>query len=541
MKKWTLLIKDIPQDKKEIVQNLLQNRQIKDEKSFFTSSLDIITAKKLQIDEKQIKKFNKRIETAIKEKELIIIYSDYDADGICGAAILYEWIASMGGKVMPYVPDRESEGYGISKMGIDNFKLKMKIKDEKILIITIDNGITANEAIEYANSLGINVMVIDHHALPEKAPEAYAIIHTTKLCAGGLAWFVAGKPETSLDLAGIATIADMVPLNNENRIIAKLGIEQLSKTKRPGLLAMFNEAGLKLGAISAYEVGFIIAPRINAMGRMENALDSLRLLCTHKEEKAKELAQKLGMINRERQELTVQTFFMAKNLQEKKQSSDKLIFLYHEEFNQGIIGLVAGKMAELYYRPAVIVSRGLEISKASARSISGFNIIEAIRSCEELLINAGGHPMAAGFTIATDKLDLLEKKLTAVANEQITEEQRQKELKIDLELPLDLINIPLYEEIQRFAPFGIGNPEPLFVSRDMQVVSIFTVGINAKHLKLQLTQNNKTLEGIAFGMGERAAEIKAGTIIDAVYTISLDTWNGNQKLTLKIKDLIPQK
>ena len=549
MKKWVIKSNTVIRTTKELVALLLKNRNIEKEDEFFNPALHDITSKNLQIDDKQITKANKRIKKAIKNKELIIIYSDYDCDGICGAGILYEWLAGRGATVLPYVPDRETEGYGISKAGIDNiltkFKCqnsndksnsKFKIQNAKILIITIDNGVTANEAIDYANSKNINVIVVDHHQLPEKLPDAYAIVHTTKLCAGGLAWFIAEKPENSLDLVGIATIADMVPLTNENRIIAKLGLEKLNKTERPGLLAIFNEAGLKSGGIGAYEVGFIIAPRINAMGRMENALDSLRLLCTKKEERAAELAKKLGMVNRERQDLTMQTFITAKKIYSQKNQENKLIFLHHEEFNQGIIGLVAGKLTELYYKPAIIISKGKEISKASARSISGFNIIEAIRSCENILINAGGHPMAAGFTVATERIFLLEERLTQLANGQITEEQLQKELKIDMEIDFSLLSFNLYQEIQKFSPFGMGNPEPVFISRQVQVVSVSAVGAESKHLKLLLKQGNIAMQAIAFGMGKRITEVKPDSVIDIVYTIALDTWNGNQKLNLKIKD-----
>ncbi|MBL7150835.1 single-stranded-DNA-specific exonuclease RecJ [Candidatus Microgenomates bacterium] len=459
MKRWQIIKKQKTKNKKqkteEIIKIILNNRGLTTKKKIedFLASPDPshLTLKVLGISKRELNKAVKRIKKAIDNKESIIVYSDFDADGICGAAILWETLNSLSAKTMPYIPDRIKEGYGLSKTGID----KVLKEYNASLIITVDQGITAKKEVKYAKKRGIDVIITDHHVLPKKPPKPLATIHTTSLSGAGVAWVLArhltasqGKKisfkEVSklsfgelasgnsdhLALAAIGTIADLIPLIGPSRSIVKYGLEELNQTKRIGLKALFKESGIEQGEIGTYHVGFIIAPRLNAMGRIVHAIDSLRLLCTRDRVQAKSLAQKLNQTNRERQKLMSETTNHAKELLKGQSLKTKrtvlekrLIFLSHDSYHEGVIGLVAGKLVEKFYRPAIVVSQGEIYSKASARSINGFNIVEAIRSCSDLLVDCGGHPMAAGFTVETKHLEKVKSKLEKLAGQEISQEQ----------------------------------------------------------------------------------------------------------------------
>lgn len=571
-KKWETLNKVKSQKLKvkinDVINILLENRGLKTKKEveeFLDSRLENVTIESVGIDKKQLKKTIKRIRKAIDEKEQIVVFGDYDVDGICGTAILWETLHKLGANVVPYIPHRIDEGYGLSLIGISN--IKDQISNTK-LIITVDNGIVASEAVDFANKQGMDVIITDHHVPAEKLPDAYAIVHTVKLCGTGVAWVLSNvilnsfqesnkiseqvrkdtKNDNHLELVALATVADLVPLKGANRTLLKYGLEKLRQTKRVGLLEIFKEAGIDHTTIGVYEIGHIIAPRLNAMGRLEYAMESLRLLCTVSQERAYNLAKILGETNKERQQLTMETVLHAKTqvtnhlfrFDETGNSQiTNLLFISHETYQQGVIGLVAGKLVEEYYRPAIVVSKGEVHSKASARSVSGFNIIEFIRGASHLLVDAGGHPMAAGFTVETAKLALLQKTLEEKAMEIISQEILTRTLKIDCELPAELINLDLYEGIQKLTPFGMGNPEPVFVSSGLVIEDMRVVGREGKHLKIRIKnqKSNIKYDGIAFGMGERTGEFSIEDKVDIVYTIVLDTWNGNNRLQLKIKDI----
>jgi len=455
-------------------------------------------------------------------------------------------------------------------------KSQINRKQQKLLIITVDHGIVANKQVEYAKKKGIEVIITDHHVPPEKLPKALAIIHTTKLSGSGVSWIFAKEliknshsdpdqvggriplgsfaslrmtinPSDYLDLVSIGSIADLVPLTDVNRTLVKYGLKQLNQTKRTGLLELIKNAGLELGTLGYYEVGYILAPRLNAMGRLEHALDSLRLLCTNDKNRAQELAKKLGLTNRERQELTIETTLHAKNSLKLKAESEKLIFISHESYNQGVIGLVAGKIVETFYRPTVVVAKGKEISKASARSINGFNIIEAIRKCDDLLIDCGGHPMAAGFTIETKNLSKIEDKLQKLAKKLLPEKKLERELKIDCEVKLSNLSFSLYDELQKMQPFGMGNPEPTFMTKNLKVTDFRLVGRNQNHVKFKLDDPKSKVvknipatscDAIGFNQAEKVKKLKVEDSIDVIYTLSEDHWDGDKKLQLKIKDLL---
>lgn len=533
-KKWHL----INQQKGEIVDLLLQNRGLitaKAKQKFFKPLRpQAITLQSLGIKKTVIRKVITRLQKAKKAQENIIIYGDYDADGICGTAILWECLYSLGYQVLPYIPKRFSEGYGIKAESVK----KLKETDPKLgLIITVDNGIVANKEIAQINKLGIEVVVCDHHTLAKKLPPALSIIHTTQICGAALAWILAkeiNKKTKGLELAAIGTIADQMPLLGLNRSFAKYGLEALRKTKKPGLLALFQEAGIQPETIGTYEVNYLIAPRLNATGRLADAIDSLRLLCVNNKAKAKELARHLGATNQERQRIVEQVLTHAQGL---VKAEKKVIILADESYHEGVIGLAAGKLVEEFYRPAIIFSKGKEISKASARSVAGFNIIEAIRLLQDLLEEGGGHPMAAGFSIRTVKLTEFIRRFEKENEKKLTAELLSPKLSIDLELEFKEITYLLVQKISDFEPFGLGNPTPTFISRDIEIVNTRVMGSRANHLRLKLKSGEKIFSAVGFGMGQLLPELPSGIKIDVVYTIELNRWNNDVNIELRLRDL----
>lgn len=535
----------------DIVTLLLENRGMKEgsTRNVFLAPKDpyAFSAEDVSIDQDQLMEAVKRIEKRIKNEESMVVYADYDADGVTAGAVLWETLHALGAKVMPYVPHRVDEGYGLSNSGIDAVEKEYKAT----LIITVDHGISAWEKVAYAKKKGIDVIVTDHHTKPEKLPNC-PIVHTTAISGAGVSWFVAKtllernekllkKPFSREDLLGltaIGTIADLLPLTGPNRSIARYGLKNLSTTKRLGILAMMKEAGLEGKVLTTYEVSHILAPRLNALGRLEHAIDALRLLCTTNEERAISLATRLGEVNRERQTLTLESTLHARQrvLDEHMGDLKKILIVAEEMYNPGIIGLVAGRLVEEHYLPAIVLSKGEHVSKASARSISGFNIVDAIRAQEDLLIDVGGHPMAAGFSIETAKLDEFIARIEAYAQKQITEDMRMRVLPVDLEMPLSFVSAPLYKALQTLMPFGMGNYEPTFVSRGVSLLDARTVGQEGKHLKVKLKKDkHETIDAIAFGLGDMFPRLSKH--IDIAYTIDNNAWNGRERIELKLKDL----
>ena len=547
-KKWEILSKEKTLSEDKIIKILLKNRGIvseKEKKEFFDPTDPMkITLKSLDIEESEVKKAVDRIKKAKKTGEHVIIYGDYDADGITGTAILWESLHELGIFVLPHIPERFSEGYGLNLESVT----KLKKEDPKLgLIITVDHGIVAGGKVDEVRKLGIDMIITDHHQAGKKIPKPLALIYTTKIGGSSLAWFFAReilkiiqvsdsqfKISDRLELAAIGTIADQLSLIGPNRSIVKYGLTILNRTKRPGLLALFTEAGLT--EIGPYEVGFIIAPRINSMGRLKHGLESLRLLCTRDRNKAAEIAGNIGRTNHERQKIVDEVVAHARNSY-KNIDKQYIIVLAHESYHEGVIGLAAAKLVEEFYRPAIVLSKSGKVSKASARSISGFNIIEAIRTLDSLYIEGGGHPMAAGFSIETDRIDIFTKEINKVAKELITDDLLQRKLKIDLEIDFEKINAETVKSIKLFEPTGLGNPAPTFVSRKVEVVNARTVGRDSKHLKLVLKQHEQVFDSIYFGGGEKYPKLTQGMLLDIVFQVEENAWNGNRNIQLKIKDI----
>lgn len=541
--------KALPKKSDDLVEQLLINRGIKskrDKEQFFNPK---ISDYQKDIEIPNIEKAQKRILQAIKDGELIIVYGDYDVDGICASAILYKGLTSIGAKVLPYIPHREKEGYGLSRSGLEFAR-----DSGATVVITVDNGIVAFDQAKFAKSIGLDLIITDHHLPLDEKPDAYTIVHSTKMCGAAIAWCLIQNIITTkllqasliekdlanelLQFVAMATVCDLLPLVGLGRAFVYEGLKVLNRTTNLGLLALINESGIKLGGIGSYEVGYILGPRLNAIGRLEHAIDALRLLCTKDASKAKNLAKLLNETNATRQKMTASALEEAKLLID---TSKKVHVLASKDWSMGIIGLIAGKISDEYYRPTIAISLGEKVSKGSARSIDGVNIVEVIRNFGDILIDVGGHPQAAGFSIETQYVEIFKSRIEKHLDNLPELEQA---LNVDIEVETKQLTKNLVEQLQKFEPFGFENPRPVFATLHMEVSDIRTVG-EGKHLKFKADG----FDAIAFGMGNLATTLSNGQSVDLAYTPELDTYNssharisssaynGNEKLQLKVKDI----
>ncbi|MFA6017433.1 MAG: single-stranded-DNA-specific exonuclease RecJ [Patescibacteria group bacterium] len=540
-------------DNKEILDLILKSRHIKNLDEFLNPSSPLLLT--LTDFGPYIKSFAKviKILEEIKEKnQMIVIYTDYDADGITGGAILWETLHLLGFKVMPYVPHRKLEGYGFSKTGIDNVKKEF----DPALIISVDHGITKIEEIKYANKLGIKIIITDHHLKGDTIPKkAEAIFHIPALSGSGVAYFFAKevfnsfKKQTShqslitshfeldyLALAAIGTIADLVPLTGPSRSVVKYGLAAFPKIKRFGIKHILKQANIEDKKITPYEVGFMIAPRINAIGRLEHAIDALRLLCTNDEKKAQSLANKIGNVNVERQELVEKSVAEAKGSVLLRSDPDKIpriIILVSEHWHEGIIGLIASKIAEEFYRPTLVLTKTGTGYKGSARSIPSFHVTEFLRSLKKDLIDVGGHKQAAGFTLDKKQLDGFVKNAQKLAKKLISEKDLERKIEADLKIPISKINLELVKSLEALEPFGIGNPKPTFYSEGI-LTGAQLLGKTQKHLKIFVDG----LELLAFNQADKFKDLSRGDKIKVVYSLEINEWNNKKTIQGKINYLI---
>ncbi|TSC90088.1 MAG: recombination protein RecJ [Microgenomates group bacterium Gr01-1014_5] len=554
-----------------IIEILLQNRGIKTKKQkeefFNPPNPEKLTAKDFGVDQNQLDKAVKRIKEAIRLKEKIIVYGDYDVDGISATAILWETLDALGARAMPYIPSRFTEGYGLSETGIKN--LKLEIKDCKLLI-TVDNGITAYEGLEFAKQQGLDVIITDHHQPGGKTPGALAVIHTTQISGSAVAWILARElvyqcvgvlgtdtlvpqhpstPSDHLGLVALGTIADVLPLVDINRQLVVHGLEVLRTSSRLGIKTLCREAAVSQDTLDTYHIGFILGPHLNAAGRVDHAMESLRLLCVRDRERARVLAEKLCKSNRLRQEKTEAVVSHVTDNHLDPVWSDgnipKLLYVYHASYEEGVIGIAAGRLVDKYHRPAVVLSIGDEYAKASARSISGVNILELLKKAGDgLFKSVGGHPMAAGFIVKTSDVELLGQRLEEISELEISDEVLKKNVRIDCEINLPDATEALLGQIAKFAPFGFGNPEPAFETRGVNVLETRLLGKEKNHLKLVLSQDANTptsqhpvFTAIGFRMGEWYANLSPDLPVNIVYAVEENVWNGNKSLQLKLKSI----
>jgi single-stranded-DNA-specific exonuclease len=542
--------KDSQKRREEIVNALFLNRGLKtkkqEEEFLKPKEPHQLTPREVGISPVQLIKALKRIKKAIKKKEKVVVYGDYDTDGVCAAAIMWETLNQLGADVMPYIPKRE-KGYGLKVDRIDEMA-----KDGVKLIITVDQGITHSRQIAHAKKIGVDVIITDHHQPGKVKPKSVAIIHTTQMAGAGVSWFLANwlikkvKPKKrpfGLDLATIGTVTDMVSLIGPNRSIVKEGVKTVRETKRPGLLSLFQLAGIEKEKIGTYEIGFIIGPRINASGRMDDPMEALRLVCTRDEIRAIGLAQKIDQQNRERQELMKQTTIHARDLWLKEDGKSALIFVYHPSYEHGVIGLVASRLKDEFFRPAVVLAPREDSWVASARSVDGFSIIEAIREFGDLLGDHGGHRLAAGFSVSEDKLEEVKKGLIERAEKNLQRKKLVPTLEIEAEVELGDLNLSLFQEIEKFAPFGMDNPRPIFATLGAVITEAKLVGRDNQHLKLIIKDQVSSInfEAIGFGLGGNYSQLSSEKPVAIAYELTLNEWNGQKKLELRLRDIRVKK
>lgn len=555
-------IKNFPDYNRGVLQ-LLYNRELKDMKeidNFFSDNLEFHNPSLLKNLEKAVDLLIKNI----KEGNKIVVYGDYDADGVTASALMTEILRLFKADVDIYIPERVSEGYGLNKNAID-FLAGEGVK----LILTVDCGIRNREEVNYAKELGIEIIVTDHHVLPDNKkdlPDCLVVnpllgdSYPFKFLSGvGVAYKVALKlieksklediykkrlGEQMLDLVAIGTVADCVSLLGENRNLVKKGLEALNNTKRSGLVKLMNEARIKKGNLSSWNISFQIAPRLNAAGRMDHANTSFELLTTKDEEEARDLAKKLNSHNVDRQNNTEE--IMKEVEKQIGDSSDELLIgLYElaedkesEIWNEGVIGLVAGKICEKYYRPVLIITRTKEGYKGSGRSIPEFDMIEAIEKFSDILEKYGGHPMACGFSVSSENLEKFREGMLAAAKEKLKKVNLEPRLSIEAELKSEDIDDDLVEEVLKFEPFGKDNERPRFVSYRLEILDIINMGLEAQHIKLRLRgTDSRIINAVGFGQSEKWSDLRIGDFIDIVYYLEFNEFNGNRNLQLKIIDI----
>lgn len=552
-KRWVVL----PKKSNDLVEQLLINRGMdsKDREKFLNPSYerDLFDPYRLKDMDKAVDRFI----VALKNKEVIGIYGDYDHDGTPAAALLFDLISLFSGKAKVFIPSRE-EGYGLHPEAIKSLG-----KDKVSLLICVDCGISNAAEVKLANDLGMDVLILDHHEVHKRLPKALAVVDPKRpdstypvrdLSACGLAWKFARAllprlPEITkkvskdeyekflkweLDLVAIATVADVIPLTSENRVLVKFGMITLQKTRRLGLRALYEVASLPVERMGTYAVNFIIAPRINAPGRMNHANQSFYLLTTQDKDEAWKLAATLDRINRERQQLLDRVMKEARVMVAKEKLHEKkVILIAGEKWPHGVVGLVAGKLAEEFARPVIVFEKGKIRSRGSARSIDSFHIVEALDHVSDVLLKHGGHAKAAGLTLETKHLETLYDRLLELAETKISDSDLQPTLSIDAELASNAVTESLYETLQKFEPHGFGNSRPLFLGKEVQVQEVRTVGADGRHLKLRVDSK----DAIAFDLAERGKEIVPGDLIDLVYSVDKNEWNGRSRLQLKVLDL----
>ncbi len=494
-----------------------------------------------------------RLEKAISSKEYILIYGDYDVDGTTAVSLLYTYLIERYPNVATYIPDRYSEGYGVSIEGID-----FAHDNDFSLIIALDCGIKALDQIAYAKEKGIDFIVCDHHRPGPVLPDAVAVLDPKReddhypfkeLSGCGIGFKLiqalginAGETIdhhlSFLDLVAIAIGADIVPITGENRVLAYYGLQQINTNPRPGIKAIVDHVEKK--ELSITDVVFIIAPRINAAGRMKHGLHAVELLTENNFQKAVSVAIAIESFNSERRSLDQKITEEA--LQQIHESSEENRFtsvVYKDDWHKGVLGIVASRLIETYYRPTLVFTRSGEKLAASARSIKGFDVYNALEGCAEYLEQFGGHKYAAGLTLLEEQYEIFKKQFEKVVSETINPELLTPEINVDCEIGLQQITPKLVRILKQFAPFGPGNRAPVFMARDLRDTGYArTVGAEGKHLKLAIYQAGSTaFDAIGFGLGDKLESIKKGKSFDAVFTIEENEWNGNKNIQLRIKDL----
>lgn len=490
-----------------------------------------------------------RLESAIRNGESVVVYGDYDADGVTATALMVQALQTLGGNASDYIPDRFEEGYGLNIQALRQLK-----EGGAAVVISVDCGVRSLAEAEEARKLGLDLIITDHHTPGPELPNAFALINTKQtgdeypekqLAGVGTAFKLAAalsermtpgaNGHAGLDLVALGTVADMVPLVGENRWLVREGLAQIRKASRQGLYSLIGASGLKTASICSGDIGFMLGPRLNAAGRMETAKAAYDLLVTQDIFKAGQLAQYLDNRNRERQLLTRQMSESAETLANSEDPDALLLVAIHEEYSSGVVGLVASRLVERFYRPAIVGQRGPEFTRASCRSIPEFHITEALETCADLFENFGGHAAAAGFTIRNERMPELLERLRALAEEKLGSLDLKPVLVADVELALSELKPDLLQHLDMLEPTGYGNPQVNLVSRRLQVKGARIVGKEARHLKLTVTDGHIVYDAIAFGHGEWMQNMPQ--YVDLLYRFEANEFNGQSRLQLNVRDI----
>jgi single-stranded-DNA-specific exonuclease len=503
-----------------------------------------------------------RLITALTNNERIRVFGDYDVDGTNGASMLYLFFKELGADVSYYIPDRLKEGYGISKAGIDR-----AADDGATVFLSVDCGITAVEQVAYANSRGLDVIICDHHEAGEQIPHACAVLDPIKpgdtypfkhLCGCGVGFKLIqgiaqrlGKESilpSYLDFVTLASTADIVSLTGENRILVRLGLETINKNPRPGIRALVEKAGFKLGSVHTGQIVFGLAPRINAVGRLGDAMRAVQLLTCTDPTEAEHLASVLEEENQNRRRIDGDTFEEAQMLVESMYDdveAEAALVLHQDHWHPGVVGIVASRMVEKYYKPAIMMATIDGVAKGSARSVSGFNIYDALKRCEETILQFGGHKYAAGVTVELAKLDEFREAFQKAVKEMMSDELKVPEIRIDVEITLPEITPRLVRLLNEFAPFGPGNMRAVFLARDLELAGTPRI-VGKNHLRFKVKQNGNVIDAIGFNLGPLIGKLTPGRKdIQCVFSIEENEFaarnNGNGPREtvpqLKVKDI----
>ena len=499
-----------------------------------------------------------RVERALAGDEKILVHGDYDADGMSAAALLTLGLRDLGGRVEPFVPHRTRDGYDLSDAGI-----RRATDVEASLILTADCGVTAADAVSKATSVGIDVVITDHHRPAGEIPRAIAVVDPMlpssrypfrDLAGVGVAFKLlsalyeragveAPNLNQHLDLVALGTVADQMPLIGENRVLVRAGLRALERTRKPGLRALLASAGLQPDRrIEAEDISFRLAPRLNSVGRMEEADAGLRLLLADEEREAERLADHLERQNAERRLTDTRVFEEAmKQARSRVRDDDRAVVLWGDDWHPGVLGIVASRLVESYHRPSIVISFDGDVGRGSGRSTGGFHLFNALQECEPLLERFGGHRMAAGLTVRRERVEELAERLQEMARQDLADREPVQELRLDLEVPVERLGDDLLRGLGHLAPFGSGNPTPILLVRDVALDRAARVGNDGGHLRFQLVAEGRRVPAIGFGMGRRLAEARSSERADVALEIAENSWNGRREVQARVLDFRPSE
>lgn len=536
--KWQYLSDEIPQSFDEVKTLLAKNRNITNlENFFFPKHPSELALEACGLNVAELQTAHDRLAEAKKTGETVVIFGDYDADGITASAIVWLALKEYGIVAKPFIPLRDKHGYGLSVGALE----EVIETHNPSLIVTVDNGIVAHEAADFLVAQNIDLILTDHHQPEELLPTATAVVHSTQLCGASVGWMLIRdlvKTEFAnslLDLAGIATIADQVPLFHANRSFARYGIEALRTTQRRGIISLLKAAGSLQAEVDSTTVGFVLAPRINAMGRLAHGMDALRLLCSNNPQQVAELTEVLTSTNSERQELTRELYDLAIE-QAKEQEDQHMLVISSDQFHEGIIGLLAGRLVEKFSKPAIVLAVSEHTAKASVRSVPGVHITNYLRNFKDRMTSLGGHPMAAGFGVELIKLEKLITDIQTAALTEISKEMLEATLTIEFQIPAELVSLDLVDVLDSFAPFGSGNDYPVFAIHEVKLLTAKTMGKDNSHLlmNVQLAENMEPLKIIGWRKAYLVPQLEIGSKLTVAGVIEKNVWRKRTSLQMVI-------